>query len=239
MMLVNIGSAAIGPVAEVSSAIFVLIGLFFYRRQAEAATREHLNNVHQSIFNRLDAPEIRAARHYVYAMDTVINPKGELADRSPQETTNLTYQIENWLTLGSPAFMPKDGQEPQDWKQNKAKAETVARALDQLGYLVREGIVPLNVVARFYSYPALKCWYKLCPYIGEIRRTRDQWGHMWEFENLVGKIIKGSIGGKGVWEGTREHDNLMEYADKIEKRTRAIGLLIDEKWNPPDRSWVN
>jgi hypothetical protein len=228
--------AIIGLVLTV---IVALVAVFFYYKQAWAATRDHLNNVHQLVFERLDAPEIRAARHYVYALDTVINSKGELEDRPPLDTTNLTYQVEHWLALGSPGFTEGTEQQQQVWKRNKAKAETVARALDQLGYLVREGIVPLNVVARFYSYPALKCWYQLSPYIGAIRSARKQPGHMWEWENLVREIINGARKGTGIWKGTLEHDNLGEYAEKIKERTSTKDFPRDEKWKPPDRSWAN
>jgi hypothetical protein len=111
----------------------------------------------------------------------------------------------------------------------------IARALDQLGYLVREGIVPLNVVARFYSYPTLRCWYQLSPYVAAIRVSRKQPGHMWEWENLVWKIIKGARSGAGIWTGALEHDNLRDYAQKIEERTKDFPKARD--WNPPDRSW--
>src|SRR5437667_302215 len=94
----------------------------------------------------------------------------------------------------------------------KRQAEAIARALDQLGYLVREGIVRLNVIARFYSYPTLKCWYELSPYVAAVRTARNQPGHMWEWENLVKKVIEGARTDTGLWKGTLEHDNLKEYA---------------------------
>ena len=224
-------------VIAVVTAIGAIVALYFYHQQASAARRDHLSNVHQLIFERLDAREIRAARHYVYSLDTIVNSNGDLADRLPLDTTNLTYEVEHWLILGSPG-PTKETEQQHAWQQNKAKAETVARALDQLGYLVREGIVPLNVVARFYSYPTLRCWYKLSPYIAAIRRSRKQPGHMWEWENLVRKIINGARSRTGVWKGTLEHDNLKKYADMIEERTSVKDFPKDEKWNPPDRSYV-
>ena len=175
----------------------VVAALVFYSKQARAATEqaraarvEHLNNVHQLIFERLDAAEIRAARHYVYAIDTTL-ANGKHEELPPLTDSPLTYQNEHWVELGGLGLTHGDETQRMLWQEHKDKAEKVARALDQLGYLVREGIVPLNVVARFYSYPTLKCWYKLSPYIAAIRKDRQQLGHMWEWENLVKKIIAG------------------------------------------------
>lgn len=226
----------VGTVAGIVTALGALVALWFYGKQASASTRDHLNNVHQLIFQRLDAPEIRAARHYVYALDTTVEDNGELKERQPTETSDLTYETQHWLALGSPSC-PGSAEHQEVWRQNRAKAEAMARALDQLGYLVREGIVPINVVARFYSYPALRCWYQLSPYVGAVRTARRQPGHMWEWENLVRKIIVGARNGEGIWQGTRQHDNLDEYASKIEQRTKDFPK--DTDWNPPDRSWKN
>jgi len=226
-------------VATIIGGVSTFIGLSYYKKQAWAASRDHLNNVHQLVFERLDRPEVRAARHYVYAMDTAVNPKGELEERKPLDMSNLTFQTEHWLVLGSPECAWTELQQ-EPWKQNKAKAEIMARALDQLGYLVREGIVPLNVVARFYSYPTLRCWYQLSPYIEAVRKARRQPGHMWEWGNLVKKIIEGARKKEGIWKGTLDHDNLKEYADKIEERTtKRKEFPRDEQWSPPDHSWAN
>ena len=211
-----------------------LAALVYYKRQAWAATKDHLNNVHQLIFQRLDAPEIRAARHYVYSMDARVDSTGNRVPREPGDISNLTFESEHWLELDSPGC-PGTQEDHQRWQPNKGKAEMIARALDQLGYLVREGIVPLNVVARFYSYPTLKCWYELSPYIAAVRVARKQHGHMWEWEHLVKKVIKGVRTDTGLWKGAGEHDNLKEYAERIEKRTK--GFPTDEKWNPPDHFW--
>jgi hypothetical protein len=218
------------------AAIAACIAVVFYREQARAATQEHRNNVHQLVFERLDSSEIRAARHFVYSIDTALN-NGKLEDLPPLNKDNFAFQKEHWMLLGSPGFALGTPAERTLWQEHKDNAERVARALDQLGYLVREGIVPLNVVARFYTYPTLKCWYKLSPYVRAIRETREQFGHMWEWENLVWKIIKGARDGKGIWEGTLDHDNLKDYADKIEVRTRLkSGFPWDVNWKPPDRS---
>jgi hypothetical protein len=219
------------------AAVAALVALGYYRKQAAASTRDHLNNVHQLVFQRLDATEVREARHYVYALDTTVNEKGELTERDPSDTAGLTYENEYWLALGSPAC-PGSADRQEQWKKNRAKAELIARALDQLGYLVREGIVPLNVVARFYSYPTLRCWYQLSPYIAAIRNNRGQPGHMWEWENLVRRIIEGAELNRGIWKGTSDHDNLKAYATKIALRSGVDAFPKDLKWNPPDCSWT-
>ena len=224
-------------VTGILTVVAALAALYFYSKQASAATRDHLNNVHQLVFERLDAPEIRAARHYVYDMDSTLNATGEPQERGPLDTENLAYELEHWLTLDRPGFAGGSEEQLKTWRQHKANAEIVARAFDQLGYLVREGIVPLNVIARFYSYPALRCWYKLSPYVGALRRARHQFGHMWEWQNLVQKIIRGASTKSGIWKGAIDHDNLQDYADKIQVRT-GRDFPNDDNWAPPDRSWV-
>jgi hypothetical protein len=199
-----------------------------------AARRDHINNVYRVVFEKLDSDEVRAARHYVYEMDKIPDGSGGLVDRKGKDVSSLTYQNERWLELDA-----MGASVPEEWRKNRTKAEKIARALDQLGFLVREGIVPVNIIARFYTYPALKCWYKLCPYIHEIRTKRDQKGHMWEWENLVQMIIDKTGDGNGVWKGSRHHDNLDNIIDQIEVRKRALNLLRDEKWKPPDRSWAD
>lgn len=211
------------------------IGLFFYHKQARAATQEHKNNVHQLIFERLDSSEIRAARHYIYSLDTEAI-EGKLLDFPPGQTEGFTFQKEHWLSMATPGFGEGTAEERKSWQEHKDMAERVARALDQLGYLVREGIVPLTLVARFYTYPTLKCWYKLCPYIAAVRHDRKQLGHYWEWENLVNKIIDGAMGGEGIWKGTRDHDNLGMYAAMIRERMNPKTFPSDKNWKPPDHS---
>jgi hypothetical protein len=224
-------------IATMVGGFSAFLGLRHYKHQAVAATRDHLNNVHQSIFERLDKADVREARHYVYALDRKPDNEGKIVDGAPLELDKLTFQKEHWLLLGS-KDCPGSPEEQKRWGANKGKAELIARALDQLGYLVREGIVPLNVVARFYSYPTLRCWYQLSPYIAAVRLDRKQHGHMWEWENLVKKIIKGAISDCGLWKGTGEHDNLNDYAAKIKERTADEAKFPwDRKWLPPDLSW--
>jgi hypothetical protein len=234
-------------IIEVIVALSTILALFFYARQARAATKEHLNNVHQMIFDRLDADRIRASRHYIYTLakevDGVIlaqDPdKKLLLEENWFEDDRFTYKKERWLELSSSQVQGVSQAKLKQWTENKEKAETVSRALDQLGYLVREGIVPLNLVARFYTVPTLKCWYALCPYVQKIRHDRDQKGHMWEWENLVNRIVGGASKNKNVWKDASKHDKLMDIIIKIEVQQAAAGYSWDDEWNPPDQSWVN
>jgi hypothetical protein len=199
-----------------------------------AAQRDHINNVYRIVFEKLDSDDVRGARHYVYEMDKLPDAGGGMKDREPEQTEDLTYINERWLDL--------DGLPPElhpAWKTNKAKAERIARALDQLGFLVREGIVPVNILARFYTYPTLKCWYKLCPYVNAVRKHRGQKGHFWEWENLVRMVIAKTNEGEGVWKGCRSHDNLETIIDQIKGGTNHIKLVTDNDWKPPDRSWID
>src|SRR5260370_41507167 len=83
-----------------------------------ATHRDHINNVYRLVFEKLDSDDVRAARHYVYEMDKVPNGKVGTAERSPDQTENLTYENENWLELNS---LPTTALNTP-YKENKRKA---------------------------------------------------------------------------------------------------------------------
>src|SRR5271163_139278 len=108
--------------------------LYFYARQARAARKEHIANVYRLAFERIDTPEIRSARHYVYAMDRKKHEGStEWQDPRPEEITGLTFQQEKWLELD---HLSADDFSLSKASANRAEAEKIARALDQLGFLV-------------------------------------------------------------------------------------------------------
>ncbi len=114
-------------------------------------------------------------------------------------------------------------------------ADTVSRSFDQLGLLVREGAVPLNIIAHFYASPVLRCWYKLQPYVGVERWKRNQNGHLWEWENLVLRIVIPRIkAGNGIWRGISAHDGLEDYFTKIENQ---IPIDRDNVYLPAFHLW--
>ncbi|MBI1788085.1 MAG: hypothetical protein HYR60_11120 [Acidobacteria bacterium] len=99
----------------------------------------------------------------------------------------------------------------------KEKAEKVFRSFDQLGFLVREGRIPVDIVARSYARPILMAWYQLAPYVIHVRREREQPGHGWEWQNLVYNIVvKGLRANFGVWKGVLQHDNLGTWVECCE-----------------------
>lgn len=210
--------------------------LYFYARQARAARKEHVANVYRLAFERIDTPEIRAARHYVYAMDLRKHPgTDEWGDPEPEGIAGLTFQREQWTELD---VLRSDDLNLKKARDHRGEAEKIARALDQLGFLVREGIVPLNIVACFYAYPTLRCWYLLMPYIDALRKKRKQKGHMWEWEKLAGKIMDYATREKGIWKGSLDHDDLKILIKNVATRSRALNLLTDTQWAPPDKSWT-
>jgi hypothetical protein len=131
--------------------------------------RIRLFDIYKTVFEMIDEEGMREARHYV---------------QDDMEMDAYSAEKENWLEIESPAK-----HRGEDWKLDKERAERVARAFDRLGLMVREGRVPINMVARFYSRPTLLCWQKLSPYIRTQRQKRKQPGHMWEWENLVFEIL--------------------------------------------------
>jgi cytochrome c-type biogenesis protein CcmH/NrfG len=63
--------------------------------------------------------------------------------------------------------------------------DELVRTFDKLGLLVKHGVVPLDFVLDFYSYPIVVAWHRLEPHVTTQRRKRNQPGHMVKFEMLA------------------------------------------------------
>lgn len=200
-------------------AAFVLGGpgaitLFFTARQLAVRRRAHLLDVYKHTFELLDSPEIRAARRFVYEMDRDL------------------WKEEHWLDLEN---REKETDYPK-WKKHLEMAELIARAFDRYGLLIREGRIPVNILARFYASPALRCWYQLGPYLNAVRLRRNQTGHMWEWENLIFEIIRpGLRSNAGVWQGVSKHDKLEDWLEKAEHARKD--MQSDTDYCPTTSLW--
>lgn len=190
------------------------ITLFFAAWQLAIRRRAHLLEVYRHAFDLLDSPEIRTARRFVYKMDRNV------------------YEAEHWLDLDK---FEKEA-EHDKWNHHLEMAELVARAFDRLGLLIREGRVPVNILARFYASPALRCWYQLAPYLNAARTRRNQTGHMWEWENLIFEIIRpGLRSNVGVWKGVSKHDKLEDWLEKAEHARKE--MQSDTDYTPRGSMW--
>ena len=195
---------------QVGLIFFAFLAVLFYRKQAKVALKDHLSAVYRFVFEIMDAREVRTARHHVYEM------KPEEANR------------EHWL---SGEYSPDD----------KKSADAAARSFDRLGFLIREGVVPVNILARFDASPALRCWHNLQPFVGVERETRrpPQEGHLWEWENLVFRVIIPHVqSGKGIWAGVSKHDRLEGLCSDILAQEANHKIPKDEDYHPPARFWV-
>jgi hypothetical protein len=192
--------------------VAVLTGLFFTARQVRTQARTRLLELHLQLIEMIDS--IREERHYVDSMQ----------DRE----TIFDDKHENWLDRSTCSNL-----------DNRKKAEKVFRTFDQLGLLVREGRIPLNMLARSYVVPPLKAWYKLSPYIRAERHKRGQPSHGWEFENLVHRIIlPGLESNRGVWKGIQSHDFPSGSAEILGKlRKEGLDLDGDLTYKPGNRFW--
>ena len=170
-------------------ALFTLIVTIMRMR---IARREHLVNVYIKLFEKMDVSRIREARRWIYH----------------RFESGATYE-EEWAKRKIVAIELATDAEARE------KVEELIRAFDELGLMVREGTAPINVVARFYASPAIRCWYILTPYILQVREKRKQSGHLWEWENLVSRIIVPSLSKNGLWKGVSRHDQLEEWAKRI------------------------
>jgi hypothetical protein len=192
-----------------------IISFLIALAQLAIIRRSHILEVYRQAFSTFDTPEMRQARDYVY-----------------KRMGMRAFAEEGWLE-----GVVRDGDVPDDhWKDHRRNAEIVARSFDQLGLLVREGLLPLSILARFYATPALKCWCRLHVYVDAQRRSRPQPGHLWEWENLVYEIIIPRLrGNRGTWKGVSEHDQLERWIkEALECRTH---IYRDSEYRPRERTW--
>ena len=179
------------------------------------ASKAHLFALSKQVIEILDAEDVRNARHCVY-----------------YEIDRDSYKKEEWLTLQrSRNNLNKD---QEDYLRKRDCAEKVARSFDKIGFLIREGYIPINVIARFYCYPVLKCWYQLHPYIRSVRSDgkmgRNQRGHMWHFEYLCVDIIIPKLKkNKGCWKGVMLSDDLGNLMRLIGDDQRDINVDFNAK----------
>jgi hypothetical protein len=213
-----------GSFTEITKTLFNTGGalaLYFAAAQLATRRRAHLLEIYSMTFEMLDTPEMREARKYVYKM-------------AKEEVPRRAFVDEHWQDLD------KHAQDPnfETWRRHRDMAEKVGRSFDQLGLLVREGRIPVDVVARFYASPAIRCWYGLAPYIASERSPdqRNQPGHFWEWEHLVTDVIVEHLTDHhGVWKGVSRHDKLEDWAGKV--RHELGSMQRDTEYCPPQRLW--
>lgn len=199
--------------------------------------RAHLFSVYKEAMALLDDGKTRQARNWVYKMDRNLHDKEKWLDLTqepskPEQSPNQSNKTQ-W----------SDYEVKMCRWNDKQMAEITARSFDRLGLLVREGRIPVDLIASFYVTPILRSWYKLAPYIEAVRLDRKQRGHMWEFENLATKIvIREAKSGKGPWAGVKEHENLEAY--KEPNGNNGINLLLlehpeywDSNYGPHENLW--
>jgi hypothetical protein len=217
---------------------FVFVSIIIAASQFYTNRRSLLFTVYRDAMEIFDDPETRAARSWVYKM-----PR------------NL-FNTEKWIEITGPPSEPKGdlpnkslAEQTDDYEaalvvwHHKQMAERTVRVCDRFGLLIREGKVPVDLLAHFYTTPVLRAWYKLADYIEAVRKDRIQRGHMWEFENLVFDIIlPAAERGTGTWKHVKEHENLETYIEH--KDAEPINLLAlqrpayrFDKYVPNENLW--
>jgi len=211
-------------IIKIAFSFVALLTIYFSAGVLFTHRRAHLLEVYKHVFTKLDDENVRKARHYVYSLDNVT-------------LRSTVYKEEQWLCKKQEDMESKK-EEVELWWANRSKAELICRTFDQLGLLVREGRIPINIIAQFYVYPILRCWYVLSPYIDAVRNERGQPGHMWEFEHLVFRVvIPGLESNSGVWKGILAHDTpsrekLGTVQDDYKKMVHK-----DTEYNPSTTLW--
>lgn len=186
-----------------------LIGLVLTIRQLLGVNRAHLFDVYTAVMEMMDNPAARNARHYVYRT-------------SPDEITRIMDLAQKTESLH------------REEDERAQGVELVMRTMDRLGFLVRNGSVPIEVIEQFYAFPVVKAWVQVEPYVHNVRTERHQPGHMWEFENLALHIIGSGVKSKkGTWKDVAEHDSIL--AMLADRRTDVD--LSSRRRTRPTRLW--
>jgi len=68
--------------------------------------------------------------------------------------------------------------------------DDLTRSFDEIGLLIKYGVVPLGFVLDFYSHPIVIAWHRLEPSIMAERSKRNQPFHMYHFEQLAREAKK-------------------------------------------------
>ncbi len=193
-----------------------LLGFFFALATLSVRRKLHLFDVYREVMNMMDSQEIYADRRYVYSL------------------SETAYEEGNWLALN-----PDDLESAEALRQ-RTRVDRVLKAFDHLGLLVREGQVPVDIIARFYVRPALDVWARTGRYISSKRvhkPEREHRGYLWEFENLVfNVIIPGVESEKTPWDGVKDHDDLEELMRHL--KTTFGNMPRDHKYAPRQRLWA-
>jgi len=68
-------------------------------------------------------------------------------------------------------------------KEDRDKFDRLARTFDQVGLLVKHGVIPIDFLFDFYSKPVIKAWTHIRPMF-DVKRKKQP-GHMLKFEILA------------------------------------------------------
>lgn len=143
-------------------------------------------------------------------------------------------------TAGSDGKWP--GKEHWPWSDDvsEEKLNKLCRAFDTIGLMVRLGVMPVDIVATYFSRPTLMTWLKCAPFIRARRRFSKHPGFRWHFEFLVfNVVIPGILSDKGPWRGMRDLDKLdpILHDVAIDSLSAVIGIDRDESFAPSVSYW--
>lgn len=212
MVLLLGGSGVIGLLIQL---IALNSNIREQNKQFRLKAQSHLSDIFRYTLNMGD--ETRDQRQYVHDIE---------------ENQNVFIE-EAWLSL--PKTEKEVPPEQRIYFYHMKNADSVCRTFDRMGLLLREGVIPVDVVAHFYASPIIRSWYTLYKYIEALRKKKRQQGHFWEFENMVYKFLIPNLQkNEGIWKGVEEHDQLQEKILHIQKNPLKES---DVRFSPPDHYW--
>ncbi|GAP13236.1 hypothetical protein LARV_00987 [Longilinea arvoryzae] len=138
----------------------VLIALFYAWRQIQEARRETHLGAMWEIYREISSDELNGARKVI------------IKNR------------EKLLSLCNPGDIKKL---PEDVRYAASKT---GNHMNRIGYVVRKGLIPEDLLLDGYKYVIGRSWIILEPYISCIREVRGEESFMGDFEYIAKKVFQ-------------------------------------------------
>lgn len=132
---------------------------------------------------------------FIILLVALIYAKGQLSEagraRKLQATRVLLDEIANEEVRKARSWVLDELPTPDVLDLNKLsmddhwKARRVAVALDRVGYMVKQGLVPEDALFEWQQDEIEQLWYKLKPIVKEIQQTRNRPHYCAHFEYLA------------------------------------------------------
>jgi len=150
----------IASIMSIIESIAVIMALIYAWRQIKEARRASNLGAIWEIFDMLSSEEMNNARKIVYQSR---NHYSSL--RQGKELDNIPHEARH-------------------------NANKVANTLDRVGYLVRKGLIPEDLLLDNQKYIIARSWIALEPYVYYVREIREQDSFLEYFQYISDRVFE-------------------------------------------------